>query len=76
MNPSLYSRILKNTITSTIGLMIVVLAIGGILLGRISTFDCILLLCLGIVFFWAKNTLVTDLLDLIKSIFTSGSNAS
>lgn len=74
MKKLLYNRIVKNNLTSSIGLVLVLLAFSGLLLGRITTLDCILLLCLGIIFFWAKNSLVTDLLDLFKSILGHSSN--
>lgn len=68
MKKHLYNRIVKNNITSSIGLVIVLVAIGGLLFSKITAMDGALLLCLGIIFFWAKNSLVTDLLSLIRPL--------
>jgi multisubunit Na+/H+ antiporter MnhG subunit len=68
MKKLLYNRIVKNSITSSIGLVVVILAIGGLILGRLSALDGALLLCLGIIFFWAKNSLVTDLLSIVPRL--------
>ena len=66
MKKMLYNRIVKNNITSTVGLVVVVLALVGLILDRLTILDGALLLCLGIIFFWAKNSLVTDLLSIIR----------
>ena len=74
MRSSFYTRLFKNTITSSIGLLIVIAAFIAFFIPMIQTMEFILLLCLGIIFLWSKNSLVTDLIALFKAALNSNSN--
>jgi multisubunit Na+/H+ antiporter MnhG subunit len=74
MRTTFYTRLFKNTVTSSIGLLIVIAAFIAFFIRMIATMDFILLLCLGIIFLWSKNSLVTDLIALFKSALNPLSN--